>query len=206
MAPVLNRPTAAELDDYLEYKRVRHEIRSHRNLLRHGLQFGPTDEVSEERLDSMDTTATVKRSLTPTKRDSLPPQPPVIQPSSGPDDNPFFSGALDMQTGMGKINVLRPDVINYAPVLNAASAAGASIDPFFAGALEEQAAKRAAAMRPMVPLNLMKAKTDEHRRSSVVEFAETAASPSTDKTKASHLNRRRSVSFKECPLRRRSRA
>lgn len=38
-------------------------------------------------------------------------------------------------------------MINYAPVLDAASAAGAAIDPFFAGALQEHAAKRAAAFR-----------------------------------------------------------
>lgn len=174
IGPVLEHPNMAELDDYREYKRIRKEIREHRNLLRHGLRFGAPDTVVPSARDRMsiskktDSNETIKTITEPTakrRRSSLhiqtsaselqpDPQTPVkaeenpfFTSPSPPDDNPFFSGGLDSQTGLGKINTLRPDVIDYAPVLHAASAAGAAIDPFFASALEEQAAKRAAAFK-----------------------------------------------------------
>ncbi|KAG9643402.1 hypothetical protein KCU64_g11781, partial [Aureobasidium melanogenum] len=176
LGPVLEHPTAEELDDYREYKRIRKEIRKNRNLLRHGLRFGASNTASTSTRDRMsipkkteshDTTKTIEKlpskrrgsSLSlrlsapespsdrnvPTKSETESENPFFASPT--PDDNPFFSGGLDSQTGLGKINTLRPDMINYAPVLQAASAAGAAIDPFFATALEEQASKRAAAFR-----------------------------------------------------------
>ncbi|KAK6001848.1 hypothetical protein QM012_002338 [Aureobasidium pullulans] len=174
LGPVLEHPTAEELDDYREYKRIRKETRKNRNLLRHGLQFGAPnaapapiqDRMSlPKKTDSHDTTKTTPKSVARRRPSSLSLQN-LAPKSSSPerdvptkteenpffaspttDDNPFFSGGLDSQTGLGKINTLRPDMINYAPVLQAASAAGAAIDPFFANALEEQATKRAAAFR-----------------------------------------------------------
>jgi hypothetical protein len=173
IGPVLEHPTMEELDDYREYKRIRKEIRQHRNLLRHGLRFGtpdtsPTsirDRISiPKKTDSHESTTTIVKPIAKRRGSSLhiqisaselqpDPQTPVkaeenpFFTSPSPDDNPFFSGGLDSQTGLGKINTLRPDIINYAPVLEAASAAGAAIDPFFAHALEEQSAKRAAAFK-----------------------------------------------------------
>ncbi|KAG9710072.1 hypothetical protein KCU73_g17343, partial [Aureobasidium melanogenum] len=176
LSPVLEHPTAEELDDYREYKRIRKEIRKNRNLLRHGLRFGASNTASTSTQDRMstpkktgshDTTKTIQKQPSQRRGSSLSLQLPTPEPSCDrnvptkletksenpffasptPDDNPFFSGGLDSQTGIGKINTLRPDIINYAPVLQAASAAGAAIDPFFANALEEQASKRAAAFR-----------------------------------------------------------
>ncbi|KAI5275193.1 hypothetical protein E4T47_01716 [Aureobasidium subglaciale] len=173
---VLQHPTADELDDYAEYKRVRKEVRLNRNLLRHGLRFGvpsPASHPVQERMslpkkaESADTIKSIKKPIAQRRGSSLHIQtsafdtPPkqdtpskgeenpffASRPSTNSDDNPFFSGGLDAQTGLGNVNTLRPDMINYAPVLHAASAAGAAIDPFFARALEEQAAKRAAAFR-----------------------------------------------------------
>lgn len=172
--PVLQHPTAEELDDYREYKRIRKEVRKNRNLLRHGLRFDASNTTSTstqhrmsipKKTESHDTTKAVPKSLAQRRASSLSLQVSVPEPPSSSqtvptkseenpffasptsDDNPFFSGGLDSQTGLGKINTLRPDMINYAPVLQAASAAGAAIDPFFANALEEQASKRAAAFR-----------------------------------------------------------
>ncbi|KAG9952593.1 hypothetical protein KCU85_g1956, partial [Aureobasidium melanogenum] len=177
LGPVLEHPTAEELDDYREYKRIRKELRQSRSLLRHGLRFGASNTASTSTQDRMsllkkteshDTAKSIEKSFSkrrgssmslrltaseplpdrnvPTKPETKPDENPFFT-SPTPDDNPFFSGGLDSQTGLGKINTLRPDMINYAPVLQAASAAGAAIDPFFANALEEQATKRAAAFR-----------------------------------------------------------
>jgi hypothetical protein len=172
IGPVLEHPNMEELDDYREYKRIRKEIREHRNVLRHGLRFGAPDAVSSTTRDRMSiaktnsdeiiktTTSTVAKrrgsslhiqsSAFDPRSDSQSPAKIEENPfftTPSPDDNPFFSGGLASQTGLGKINTLRPDTIDYAPVLQAASAAGAAIDPFFAHALEEQAAKRANAFK-----------------------------------------------------------
>jgi hypothetical protein len=172
IGPVLEHPNMAELDDYHEYKRIRKEIRQHRNTLRHGLQFGTPDTVPSTTRDRMsiaktnsdEIIQTVTKPVAKRRGSSLHIQTSASEPQSvsqtsvnieenpffttpSPDDNPFFSGGLSSQTGLGKINTLRPDIIDYAPVLQAASAAGAAIDPFFAHALEEQAAKRATAFK-----------------------------------------------------------
>ena len=173
IGPVLEHPNMEELDDYREYKRIRKEIRQHRNLLRHSLRFGAPvsgsnsarDRVSlSKTTDSNETTKIAIKPAAKRRGSSLhiqisaselqsDPQTPIkadenpFFASPSPDDNPFFSGGLDLQTGLGKINTLRPDMIDYAPVLQAASAAGAAIAPFFASALEEHAAKRAAAFK-----------------------------------------------------------
>jgi len=173
IGPALEHPNMEELDDYREYKRIRKEIRQHRNPLRHGLRFGaPDNSVPSARdrmsiskkTDSDETTKIITKPISKRRGSSLHIQTSASEPQSdpqtpvkveenpffsspSPDDNPFFSGGLDSQTGLGKINTLRPDIIDYAPVLHAASAAGAAIDPFFASALEQQAAKRAAAFK-----------------------------------------------------------
>lgn len=222
MGPILNRPSAEELDDYREYKRIRKETRQHRNLLHRGLPIAQLDTNPLSKTDSHDTTATaITKSPTQKKRSSSSqpqaPQPESTEPSSaGPispanlDDNPFFSGALDSQSGLGKINTLRPDVINYAPVLDAASAAGASIDPFFARALEEQAAKRAAALRPgpsapsPVPakLNTVEGTGTKPPAIGFVGVVKEAG----EKKKSIDLSRRDSKGKWECPIRRRSKS
>jgi hypothetical protein len=172
IGPVLQHPNMEELDDYREYKRIRKEIRLRRNTLRHGLRFGASDAVSATTQDRMSIAKTnsdeiIKTATGPIAKrrgSSLRIQISASEPEPGsqtsakieenpffttpsPDDNPFFSGGLASQTGLGKINTLRPDMIDYAPVLQAASEAGAAIDPFFAYALEEQATKRAAAFK-----------------------------------------------------------
>jgi hypothetical protein len=172
IGPVLEHPNMEELDDYREYKRVRKEIRQHRNLLRHSLRFGTPDTVpattpdrmSISKTNSDEIIKTVTKPVAKRRGSSLHIQTSASDPQSdtqtpmkaeenpffttpSPDDNPFFSGGLDSQTGLGKINTLRPDIIDYAPVLQAASAAGAAVDPFFAFALKEHSAKRAAAFK-----------------------------------------------------------
>jgi hypothetical protein len=172
IGPVLEHPNMEELDDYREYKRIRKEIREHRAVLRHGLRFGASDSAPDSTRDRMSISKTNSDEITKTatnpvatrRGSSLYIQTSASEPqsgsqasvkseenpfftTSGPYDNPFFSGGLASQTGLGKINTLRPDIIDYAPVLQAASAAGAAIDPFFAYALEEQATKRAAAFK-----------------------------------------------------------
>ncbi|KAG9602828.1 hypothetical protein KCU86_g8694, partial [Aureobasidium melanogenum] len=205
LGPVLEHPTAEELDDYREYKRIRRDIRKNRNLLRHGLRFGASNTASTSTQDRMsipkktgshDTAKTIEKqpsqrrgsSLSlrlpapeppsdrnvPTKSETKSENPFFASPTS--DDNPFFSGGLDSQTGLGKINTLRPDMINYAPVLQAASAAGAAIDPFFANALEEQASKRAAAFR----LNISPPTSPRSAKSMSLGLATTHALPSPD--------------------------
>jgi hypothetical protein len=172
MGPVLEHPLAAELDDYREYKRIRKEIRTNRSLLRDGLELGSpgndssctldrsaifnkvrsieTKETANETCRRILTSLNVPTACSEAASDRTSQSKSEDKPffaSAKPEENPFFSGALDSQSGLGKINMIRPDIINYGPVLNAASAAGASVDPFFASALQEDVSKRAAAFR-----------------------------------------------------------
>ncbi|CAD0095890.1 unnamed protein product [Aureobasidium vineae] len=224
LGPILEHPNAEELDDYREYKRIRKEIRQHRNLLRHGLRFGANDTPSTstqdrisipKKTDSNDTTKTIKKPVAKRRGSSLHIQTSPSEPASDsntpaksdenpffaspdPDDNPFFSGGLDSQTGLGKINTLRPDMINYAPVLQkAASAAGAAIDPFFANALEEHAAKKAAAFRlsispPVSPASARPKKLGLGGRKSMIGFI--GVIPEADEQKGTPHVRRDSQS------------
>lgn len=189
---------------------MRKQIRNHRNLLRHGLQFGSPGRMSISNAESNDEVVPVKPPSPQRQRSSvrLRLQPEILEPASGPsgppnpDDNPFFSGALDAQTGLDKINIVRPDIINYAPVLDAASAAGASVDPFFIGALKEQASRRAAAM--VSPIQAKKQISGEHRPS-VIGFTGIVTEP-TGRKKSTEPSKRRSLSMRDCPLRRRSKS
>ncbi|KAI4730620.1 hypothetical protein E4T49_01520 [Aureobasidium sp. EXF-10728] len=223
LGPVLEHPTAEELDDYREYKRIRKEIRQHRNLLRHSLRFGAKNTPSTstqdrismpKKADSNDTTKTIDKPVAKRRGSSLHIQTSAFEPavdsntpaksdenpffaSPSPDDNPFFSGGLDSQTGLGKINTLRPDAINYAPVLQAASAAGAAIDPFFANALEEHAAKKAAAFRlsispPASPASARAKKLSLGGRKSMIGFI--GVIPEADEQKGASSMRRDSQS------------
>lgn len=126
-------------------------MRDHRNPLRQARPLSRMSRVTEP--ISTESTATVKKQRQHKRKSSQPPPSTemTVSASLTAEDNPFFSGALD-KTTITKISELRPDVIDYAPVLNAASAAGASIDPFFAGALEQQAARKIPALHLSSPI------------------------------------------------------
>ncbi|THW39345.1 hypothetical protein D6D25_04851, partial [Aureobasidium pullulans] len=88
IGPVLEHPTAEEIDDYREYKRIRKDIRKNRNYLRHGLRFGTPnpgscsthDEVSIlDKPNSAETTPTIKKPTPRRKPSTLYIHPEVVE-------------------------------------------------------------------------------------------------------------------------------
>ena len=95
LLPIINRPKAEELDDYQEYKRIRKEVRSNRNPLRHGTPFGPLGRrIEPTPIEATVEATTAKKQR---KRSSLRLSIPmaVRTPKAVAEDgNPFFLPAV----------------------------------------------------------------------------------------------------------------
>ncbi|KAI4846804.1 hypothetical protein E4T44_04863 [Aureobasidium sp. EXF-8845] len=146
MGSVLNHPLAAELDDYREYKRIRKEIRNNLSLSHNELQLGSPGNDSSCTLDRMSVFNKI-RSIETKKTVNEPPQR-VLASLSVPSEPSEPTSDRTSQTKSED----NPFFIELP--------AGASVDPFFTGLLQENATKEAASCRlgaiPLTPPPKMK--------------------------------------------------